>query len=140
MLNFQGTVYQDWALLTHTPPLRWVSFPRKTWVSFKYKSIPGSPLVAPTENPGTYLYNLHNLKSGSPLSHNNSGVAFGSATAYSEILLPSMLLLSAWQRSKTDHIRSSLSLLLYSIYNSCFSFGLLYAASFMVSTKELTDT
>ncbi len=39
MLNFQGTVYRDWLYLLTTPPLRWVSFPRKTWVSFNYKSI-----------------------------------------------------------------------------------------------------
>lgn len=39
MLNFQGAVYQDSVLLTHAPPLGWVSFPRKTWVSFNYKSI-----------------------------------------------------------------------------------------------------
>ena len=42
MLNFQGAVYQDSVLLTHAPPLGWVSFPRKTWVSFNYKSI-GNP-------------------------------------------------------------------------------------------------
>lgn len=40
MLNFQGAVHQDSVLLTHAPPLGWVSFPRKTWVSFNYKSIP----------------------------------------------------------------------------------------------------
>lgn len=39
MLNFQGAVHQDSVLLTHAPPLGWVSFPRKTWVSFNYKSI-----------------------------------------------------------------------------------------------------
>ena len=31
-------MYQDSVLLTHAPPLGWVSFPRKTWVSFNYKS------------------------------------------------------------------------------------------------------
>ena len=39
MLNFQGAVYQNSVLFTHAPPLGWVSFPRKTWVSFNYKSI-----------------------------------------------------------------------------------------------------
>ena len=33
-------MYQNSVLLTHAPPLGWVSFPRKTWVSFNYKSIP----------------------------------------------------------------------------------------------------
>ena len=42
MLNFQGAVHQDSVLLTHAPPLGWVSFPRKTWVSFNYKSIPNA--------------------------------------------------------------------------------------------------
>ena len=32
-------MHQDSVLLTHAPPLGWVSFPRKTWVSFNYKSI-----------------------------------------------------------------------------------------------------
>ena len=41
MLNFQDAVYQNSVLLTHAPPLGWVSFPRKTWVSFNYKSIKG---------------------------------------------------------------------------------------------------
>lgn len=43
MLNFQDAVYQNSVLLTHAPPLGWVSFPRKTWVSFNYKSIPATP-------------------------------------------------------------------------------------------------
>lgn len=38
MLNFQGTVYQNLDHLLMTPPLRWVNFPRKSWVSFNYKS------------------------------------------------------------------------------------------------------
>ena len=36
-------MYQDSVLLTHAPPLGWVSFPRKTWVSFNYKSITVNP-------------------------------------------------------------------------------------------------
>ena len=39
-----------------TPPLRWVNFPRKSWVSFNYKSTPGAhykrldPATAVTES------------------------------------------------------------------------------------------
>ena len=47
MLNFQGAVHQDSVLLTHAPPLGWVSFPRKTWVSFNYKSIQAADLKLP---------------------------------------------------------------------------------------------
>lgn len=41
-------MHQDSVLLTHAPPLGWVSFPRKTWVSFNYKSIEICPLITNT--------------------------------------------------------------------------------------------
>lgn len=64
MLNFQGAVHQDSVLLTHAPPLGWVSFPRKTWVSFNYKSI-----IAPPPDKSDYTDELSNQLNTAVISY-----------------------------------------------------------------------
>ena len=72
MLNCQGTVYQEGTYLLTTPPLRWVSFPRKSRVNFNYKSIilfrllPGGLLCSELD---------HNRMNHTVVSHGEKGLS-----------------------------------------------------------------